>query len=250
MIIVEPTKNFTGIIIQGDYYDFSQLAESLYRMTLIKENLEDRHYGVKNRIQPRYFDIRLTDLEEGKTILKESTPYGVGKTHRNVYYSVNILFPEAVFMATAIPKLYLDGSLRYGLSSKRNIEYDFSATYKYADYLKDKANLDLLCAGIWQALGKVIGDEELEELIRLKTRTSENYYDYVTAYIDNLNLELINTEVEKRNEKLKSIAERIIEKSKDYLKVEENFKNWAQKHNKTIYELYDPDFIFPEDFEW
>lgn len=30
------------------------------------------------------------------------------------------------------------------------------------DYIRDTANLSVLCAGIWQALGEVIGDEETE----------------------------------------------------------------------------------------
>ena len=33
---------------------------------------------------------------------------------------------------------------------------------KFADYIRDTANLSVLCAGIWQALGEVIGDEETE----------------------------------------------------------------------------------------
>ncbi|HQB31918.1 MAG TPA: hypothetical protein PLI19_01175 [Erysipelotrichaceae bacterium] len=257
MIIVEPTKNLTGVTVQGDYYDFSELAESIYRMTLIKESLEDYHYGLKSRLQATYFDMRLISNTDRKVILKENKlakkeleALNLAASAKNVYYSVNILFPEAIFFAAAVPRLYLNASLSYGLAGKRRMEYDFSPAFKYADYLKDEANLNLLCAGIWQALGKVIGDEELQELIRLRTRVRETYFNYVTNYIDKLNLELIKTDVSKRNEKIKDIAKRIIEKSKDYLKLEEDYRSEAEKRGKSIYDLYNPDFQGPKESEW
>lgn len=67
----------------------------------------------------------------------------------------------------------------------------------YSDYIRDKANLDVLCAGIWQALGEAIGDEELEKLIQLMQRADESFLYYATHYIDKCSIELLKTDVKK-----------------------------------------------------
>ena len=52
--------------------------------------------------------------------------------------------------------------------------------YLYGDYLRDKANLDVFCAGVWQALGEVIGDDQLEKVLNWSKRIDGTYVDYVT----------------------------------------------------------------------
>ena len=88
------------------------------------------------------------------------------------------------------------------------------------NYIRDKANLDVLCAGIWQALGEAIGDEELEKLIQLMQRADESFIYYATHYIDKCNIELLKTVVEKRKDKLRNIAKRIVKKPQAYMNME------------------------------
>lgn len=120
----------------------------------------------------------------------------------------------------------------------------------YGNYFRDKANLDVLCAGIWQALGAAIEDEELEKILRMLQRTNERYINYATHYIDKCNIELLKTDVSKRKDKLRNVARRIVKKPQAYFHMEEEFKEWAEEYKTNIYELEDPRIKYPEDFEW
>lgn len=255
MLQTKPTEQFTGITIQGDHNDFYELVESIYRMTGLEEETMDFYYGVKNRLLGICYDIRHAFMGDRDIVLEDN---GMNKElmkwhekitpTQNVYYSVNILFPEAIFVAASVPRMYIFSSRYYGIGSKRT-DMDMPPI-PYSDYIRDKANLDVLCAGIWQALGEVIGDEELEKIMQLLQRTDESYIHYATHYIDKCNIELLKTDVEKRKDKLRNIAKRIVKKPQAYKNMEEDLKYWANEYKTTIYELEDPRIEYPEEFEW
>ncbi len=81
---------------------------------------------------------------------------------QNVYYSVEVLFPEAVFVAASVPKMYIFSSAFYGAKGKRTDMDDQLPPIPYSNYIRDKANLDLLCAGIWQ-LSCDIGQKNIRQ---------------------------------------------------------------------------------------
>lgn len=257
MLQIKPTKHLTGITIKGDYKDFYELVESIYRLTGLEDDQTEVYYGVKNRLLGICYDIRHAFMGDRGVVLEENgMQEDIMKWHeqmipaRNVYYSVEVLFPEAVFVAASVPKMYIFSSVYYGAKGKRtNMEYELPPL-PYADYIRDKANLDVLCAGIWQALGEVIGDEELEKLIQLMQRVDEGFIDYATHYIDKCNIELLKTDVEKRKDKLRNIARRIVKKPQAYKNMEADLWYWAKEHKTTIYELRDPEIEYPDDFEW
>lgn len=61
-------------------------------------------------------DIVLEDNGMREDIMKwheEITPT------QNVYYSVEVLFPEAIFVAASVPKMYIFSSVYYGAKGKR-----------------------------------------------------------------------------------------------------------------------------------
>ena len=62
---------------------------------------------------------------------------------------------------------------------------------------------------------EAIGDEELEKLIQLMQRADESFLYYATHYIDKCNIELLKTDVEKRKDKLRNIAKRIVKKPQE-----------------------------------
>ena len=144
--------------------------------------------------------------------------------------------------------MFYYSSRYYGSKSKKNEETEFAPRQQlYAEYVRDKAYLSLFFAGIWQALGEVIGDEELEKLIRILERQDEFYSSYATHYIDKCNIELITAPLEKRKDKLRNIAKRILKKPAAYYKLEESLRYWAKQYGTSIYELEDPRIQYPED---
>lgn len=257
MISVRPTKNLTGITIRGDYFDFYELVDSIYRVSEINDDTTDIYFGVKNRLLGLCYEIRHAYMGGRDIILEENgMSKEIMKWHnmitpmQNVYYSVNILFPEAIFIAASVSKIFIFSSLYYGPRAKIRVQDKCLPSFLYSDYIRDKANLKVLFAGIWQALGEVIGDEELEKIIRLIERTDECYMNYATHYIDKCNIELIKTDFKKRKDKLRNIAKRVVRRSNQYNKMEDDLKYWAKEYNTTIYDLSFPDFEYPEDIEW
>ena len=161
MIIIKPTKNLTGITIQGDIEDLSNLVDSIYRLTTEDRFNKDLHYGVKCVLLSTCYDIRHAYYGDRDTVLIDNAiSKDVYKLHnikgcnKNIYYSVNILFPIALFLAASIPQLYFRQQDFMVKKQKKNKPEHFPSLL-YTDYIKDKANLDVLCAGIWQALGQL-----------------------------------------------------------------------------------------------
>ena len=255
MLRTKPTANLTGVTIQGDYNDFSTLVDSIHRIIGFDETSNDFHFGVKRRLLGICYDIRHAYMGDREVILEDNGMseekmrwHDITTPKENVYYSVNVLFPEAIFVAAAVPQIYVFSSRYYGTRALR--DESKMPVLPYADYIRDKANLEVLCAGIWEALGKVVGDEELEKIIQLLQRTDEGYFDYATHYVDKCNLELLKTAVEKRKDKLRNIAKRIIKKPTAYYHIESDLKYWAKKYKTSIYELEDPNIVYPEEFDW
>lgn len=258
MIKVKPTENLTGVTIQGDFNDFYELVESIHRITGVDEDRSEIYYGVKHRLLGICYEIRHAFMGDREIILEENGMCeSIMKWHemitptKNVYYSVNVLFPEAIFMAASVPKMDFFSSIYYGMYRRKRIDKDKSySAMLYAEYIRDKANLEMLCAGVWQAVGEVIGDEELEKLFQMIQRTDESYMYYVTHYIDKCNIELLKTDVEKRRDKIRNIAKRIVKKPQAYTNMEKDLKFWAKEYNTSIYELEDMRIEYPDDFDW
>lgn len=256
MLKINPTEKLTGISIRGDYADFNNLVDSIYRLTSFDDDLHDFHYGVKNRLLGLCYEVRHAYMGDRDVVLEDNGMsrekmkyHGIITSERNVYYSVNILFPEAIFLAASVPEMYIFSSRYYGKRAAKTSEL-LKPAFPYSDYIKDQANLDVLCASIWKALGQVIGDEELEKILTLLMRTEEEYFDYATLYIDKCNMELFKTAVDKRPGKLKSIAKRIIKKSTSYYNLETDLKYYAKMYGTSIYDLEDPNIEYPDEIEW
>ena len=58
MITARPTEHLTGIIIEGEYEDFYELVDGIYRMTGLEEDYDDLYWSVKNRLLGLCYDIR------------------------------------------------------------------------------------------------------------------------------------------------------------------------------------------------
>ena len=46
MITARPTEHLTGIIIEGEYEDFYELVDGIYRMTGLEEDYGDMYWSV------------------------------------------------------------------------------------------------------------------------------------------------------------------------------------------------------------
>lgn len=258
MILAKPTENLTGVTVEGSFDDFYEITDSIYRMTGFEERYDDFYWGVKNRLLAVCYDIRHAYMGDREVKLVDNGVHDeMMKWHsmilpkQEVRFSVNILFPEAVFVALSVPELFSWSRRNYGQRAKKLENTIAFPPLKYADYIRDTAVIDTLLAAILGALAEAIGDDEFEELCRIK----ENQYvdlflDYATQYVDKCNLEYLKTIPEKRKDKLRNIAKRFIKQPVAYKKSKSEFEYSAKQHNCSMHELYDPKMEYPEEILW
>lgn len=260
MIVAKPTEHLTGITLEGEFQDFYELVDCIYRMTGLEESYDDIYWGVKNRLLGICYDIRHAYQGDRNVVLTENGVYkelmechSMILPQNNVHFSVEILFPEAVFVALSIPELYLWSRTYYGSRAKKQEDKWGFRAQRYSAYVRDQALLDWLSATIMQALADVIGDDELEKLMKYHTRGYDDdvlFAQYVTQYIDKCNLEYLKTAPEKRKDKLRNIAKRFIQKPVTYEKMKMEFEYLAKEYNCSINELRDSRLEYPEQIEW
>ena len=261
MISAKPTEHLTGVLIEGEYEDFYEMVESIYRMTGLEEDYNDRYWSVKNRLLGICYDIRhafqgdrnvkLVDNGANDELMKW---HSMVMPQQNLHYSVEVLFPEALFVAFSIPELYLPSSVYYGQRARKlqkKEEQPRRFVDKYADYIRDQAMLDMLSSVILSAFADVIGDEDFEKVLSQRGKSyGYEYEHYATQYVDKCNAEYLKTAPEKRKDKLRNIAKRLLKKPDAYRNLLSDLENSARRHGCSIHELHDPDLEYPETIEW
>lgn len=257
MISARPTENLTGVTIEGEFYDFYETVDSIHRITGYEESYSDPYWGVKNRLLGVCYDLRHAyQGDRDLVIVKNGVDDETLKWHsmiapkETVHYSVNIIFPEAVFVAFSAMGLYLSAASEYqgngGRDEEKHIVY-----FRHTDYYRDQANIDVLCAAIIQALGDVISDEEVEKMLRRPDRRFGGvFYKYLPQYIDKCNIEYLKTDVSKRKDKLRNIAKRILTKPAAYENMRRGIEAGAKDYGCSQHEMYDPKVEYPEDIVW
>lgn len=72
MLQTKPTEHLAGITIQGDYKDFYELVESIYRITGLDDDQTEIYYGVKNRLLGICYDIRHAIMGDRDIVLEDN----------------------------------------------------------------------------------------------------------------------------------------------------------------------------------
>ncbi len=258
MVSAKPTENLAGITLEGDYDDFCEIMESIYRMTGPEEDYSDYYWSVKNRLLGLCYDVRHAFMgDRGIKLVDNGVHDEMMKWHsiimptQEVHFSVNIMFPEAVFVALSAPELYLWSRVYYGQRTKKQEENAKFPAQKYSDYIRDKAVIDTLCAMILEALAEVIGDDELEKLWRLKGRRyGDIFADYATQYVDKCNIEYLKTAPDKRKDKLRNIAKRFIQQPDAYKNMKMDLEYSAREYHCSFHELHDSKLEYPAEIKW
>ena len=108
-----------------------------------------------------------------------------------------------------------------------------------------------MSAVILGALAEVIGDDELENLFKLRGRQyGDIFMDYAAQYVDKCNMEYLKTAPDKRKDKLKNIAKRFIQQPDAYKNLKRDLEYSARQYHCSFHELHDPNLKYPEEIEW
>lgn len=261
MISAKPTENLTGVLLEGEYEDFYEMMESIYRMTGLEEDYNDPYWSVKNRLLGICYDIRHAFQGDRKVKMVDNGSndelmkwHSMIMPQQNLHYAVEVLFPEAVFVAMSVPEMFILSSVYYGDSARRKkkkADNENLIVQKYSDYIRDQAMLDMLSSVVLSALADVIGDEEFEKVIKLNGHQySGNYMNYAAQYVDKCNIEYLKTKPEKRKDKIRNIAKRLAKSPDAYMNLKRGLEISARRYGCSIHELHDPELEYPDDIEW
>lgn len=261
MITAKATEHLTGILLEGEFQDFYEMVESIYRMTGLDDDHNAPFWSIKNRLLGICYDIRHAFQGDRSVKLVENGAndelmkwHSMVMPQNNLHYAVEILFPEAVFVALTVSELYPSSSVYYGNRARKMQKKEESKRIfvnDYADYIRDKAMLDLLSSVILSTFAQVIGDEEFEKIMRLRQKNySFDYMDYITQYVDKCNIDYLKTVPEKRKDKIRNIARRLITQPEAYKKMKLDLKIAAAEYGCSVHDLSDPKLKYPDEIEW
>lgn len=255
MLQMKPTKHLIGINIRGDFNDLYDLVDSIYGMCGFDERPDSPYYGVKDLLLGMCYEIRHA-YQKSRNILvvdngmdKDAMKWHeITTPTENVYYSTNIFFPEALFVAIALPDTYSLSRRHYGRHSKyKGKVYEPRSLMRF---YRDRSNLEVLCAAVWEALGETIGEKEAEKLMEMRSQMEPDYYiDYMVAFVRKCNLRLINTKFKNRRDMLKEITRALMEKDEEYYGMEKKINDWAREFGKKTYQVRTR-IEYPEEIEW
>ncbi|MDC7292051.1 MULTISPECIES: DUF6904 family protein [unclassified Butyrivibrio] len=261
MIYAKPTENLTGVCVEGEFQDFYELVDSIYSMTGPEDSYDDPYWGVKNRLLGVCYDIRHAYQGDREILFADNnvTPelqkwHGKVLPKENVHYSVNILFPEAVFVALSVEEMFAFCRENYEIYKNDEL---FQRNIGLHDYIKDQALIKLFSGAVLKALGDVIGPEGFKSIYKEIERAKSpynfehTYFDYITYYVDKCNLEYLKTDPAKRPDKIRNIAKRFVKPPESYFKLKRDFEYSAKIEHCSIYELAAPEFEnYPEEIVW
>lgn len=261
MLKIESTKNNTGVTISGDYDDLNTLYECMGNLTGF-ENAYEGYEGVILNCLGFMYDIRHAFMGDREVAMIDSGVHdemqkwhGMIMPKKNMYYSVNILWPQAMFIVLAMndyielagdPKNYAKvlAELPKEVAEKQKKCLPYSI-----------AVVKLFQALMWQAFREVVGDNRYNRIYKKTVNEYTfikklEYRRFCTQYIDDISVKYIKTAVEKRPTKLAAYIKNIVEQSKDYYDMKESIREYAIRNNIAVTDIHLADIEYPEQIEW
>ncbi|GEL77053.1 DUF6904 family protein [Tenuibacillus multivorans] len=238
MISTQNTPNLTGVTISGDYLDFQQLYDSLHDI-LPMEGEDTMHEEARMRVLSFCYDLRhalmghreFTYVENGLNDDKMHLIGAVGST-KNIYFAFNTLYPELLFVMMAL-NYYTENAKYKGRQPGINPS---------VVVVKNLQTSVLTC------LDETLSPQKFLNTIR-SINQPKNLSNYVTQYVDLLNLRYLDWDKEKREKNISIIAKRLSEQGDEYQEVKNEVHEAASEYNCR------PDQIrleqdYPDEIDW
>lgn len=245
MLSVEMTPRLLGFEISGTYHDLDELYDAIWDLTVPEyDSPEDpRPQGtpdeatMSTRLLALCYDLRMA--KEGNrnveltdsgmsSHLKEAWPE-VYQEH-NVTFSVEVLYPEAMYEALAL--VYLSDRRERYLSGN-DTYYSLGRTRD--KYLLDKSNAIVhnYLARLLAAVEKKATPARYRKVIKDVCAHHHNLPDLYQQWVDEQNFEYADTAPEKRAERLSIVVRRLanFDNDESYRSLKEDIDTYARNHN-------------------
>ena len=239
MISITHTENLTGARINGDYWDLNELNQAFYAVI----GDENKYYdweGSRQRILGISYEVhhalqgeRNLDYVNNGLTKETMKQNGVVASEKNIYYSVDVLWPELIFTSIA-----LNDFIRLYMKAHTHPSLDIHIT-----------TIRKFQSSIGEALQSVMSKEEHDRFMKILSSNETNVQEYAIQFVDMLNLAYIDSTKENREKNLGTIALKLAIQDKDYAAFRDQVLMSA---NKTKSDIHDMAITkkYPEDFEW
>lgn len=250
MLQAKNTSNNVGVTLSGDYLDFHNLYESIYEI-IGDEEENASYYTTRLRVLGVCYDIRHAIMGDREIELVDNNMdrekmkwHNMITPQQNLYYSFNTLWPEAVFVVAALN----DFIWLYSKKLAKN-SYDMMYSPKVM-YNKNIAQVKSFQSAIIEALKEVISPNSYGRVINAITNNYPCLSNYITQYLDMINVKYLRLSSEKRIKNLPAFARHLVEFTSEYREIEKEVKSFAYEHNAAIDNIHLKGYDYPENFEW
>ncbi|MFC5559559.1 DUF6904 family protein [Ureibacillus thermophilus] len=239
MLSIQSTERLTGGRISGDYWDLDELINSIYEV-IGDENKYYDFQGARQRILGVCLQLRkATRGECNVEFVANGMHKGIERQkdilapEKNVYFSVEILWPELIFTTLALND-FID---------LYNEHIDNNPWNPYITTIRKFQSV------VTECLREQLPEEHFNVFIHLMFTKSPKYFRYATQYVDVLNLEYLKLSFEERKENLGAFAIRLMVEDDEYIALKDEILATANLTKHEIHEL-PIRMKYPEHIEW
>lgn len=239
MLSITHTPNFTGALIRGDYWDLDEVNQAINQVI----GDEKKYYdwaGSRKRILDVAISIQQASRAEhhvdfvANGLHKEKMKqHEIVTSEKNIYYSVEVLWPELIFTVVA-----LNDFVRL-----------YSNKHPYPTLDVHVTTLRKFQSVVGEALQSVMTKEEHDQFMKILSNSETNVQKYAIQFVDMLNLSYIDLTKEQREKGLGKLALKLAVQDKDYHAVRNQVIKSA---NPTKSDIHDMSITkeYPEKIEW
>lgn len=251
MLFARNTPNNAGVAIHGDFLDFEKLYEALHEIVHRDEG-DYNYFPASTRVLSVCYDIRHA-LKGDREFLFVNNGLDDDKKRRmslvapdkNMYYKINILWPEALFVLLATNDLL---NVYAKKEAKTKTSYNIFAEPR-TSWNENIAAVRMFQAAINQCLATTITPGAYTRLINLLNSKHVTTKGYLIQYIDQLNDRFLKMDREKRLKNISISGKRIAEKDGEYEGLRQQFIEEAHRRKCRITDLRIA-IDDPEEIDW
>lgn len=239
MLTIQNTGLFTGVRIGGDYWDLDEVITAIQHLVGNEKIYYDyqgsrlRILGVCHKIkQAIHGECNLDFVSNGlnKVIMKE---HQIIAPDKNIYYSVEVLWPEIMFTILALNDFIKLHEERFD-NTGWNIHIAISRKFQ---------------AAVATCLMEHLTEEQYIAFWELMDTKRPSTFRYATQYVDVLNLQLLQLSAEERKESLAAFLFKLILEDEEYMDIKTQLLETANLTKSPLHDL-ELDITYPDTIDW
>ncbi|KXH86106.1 hypothetical protein [Sporosarcina sp. HYO08] len=240
MIQLKNTPNYAGVYVTGDWHDFNELYDALH--FVVGEEWEYAGFEqVRLRVLGVCYDLRHAMMGgRGARFVSNGLDrdkmrfLSIAGTESNIYLQFEVLWPELLFVSFSLNE-FIDKTTQ----TKKLHAWDptIAAVRKFQ-------------SAVAACLEETLPESKFKNCKRyFKPRLYDSFYRYTTQYLDELNIQFIEMDRDKRLANISIMVKRINEKNNRYYKLKEDVEASAKHHGVSTDMIKIKD-EYPEKIHW